>query len=195
MHEKMGFRGRPAAMIRMISGAAMRRPYSDSDFQMEDSLMVQTRICGTAGPDSDSSLSLAPVSQTAAAIIERENVPISSIKYQAGCPGCSEAALRPGVKGKPGWARDEKLPARNSQAAAQINIMTLLVHSDTFLINNKSEQSDRTIAVQSFSFKIHLMNKLSNNDEIFKCGIKYVLFWNINLLLFLNMFQHSDISF
>lgn len=73
--------------------------------------------------------------------------------------------------------------------------MALLVPSDTLLINNKSEQSDRTIAVQSFSFQIHLMNKLYNNAEIFKRVIKYVLLWNIYLLLFLNMFQYSDISF
>lgn len=72
----------------------------------------------------------------------------------------SMAALWPRVKGKPGWGRGEMLPARGSQAAAEINIMTLWVPADTFLINNKSEQSDRTIAVQSFSFKVPVMNKL-----------------------------------
>lgn len=51
--------------------------------------------------DSDSSLSLAPVSETAAAIIDGKNVPIISIKCQGGCPVCLKAALRPRAKGKP----------------------------------------------------------------------------------------------
>lgn len=76
---------------------------------------------------------------------------------------CWKAAL--GSQRHGGGNEDEdgaptKLPAWNSQAAAQINIMTLWVQSDTFLINNKSGRSDGTIVAQSFSFKIHLKNKL-----------------------------------
>lgn len=43
--------------------------------------------------DSDSSLSLAPVSETASAIIDGKNVPIISIKCQGGCPVCLKAVF------------------------------------------------------------------------------------------------------
>lgn len=44
--------------------------------------MVQTRMCETAGPDSDSSLSLAPVSQTAAAIIDGKMFPSAQLSIR-----------------------------------------------------------------------------------------------------------------